>query len=841
MDKRLGEGRPPVGPAVSDDVQRVQALVEAAADVAKLGAYTVDLEEGRVTCDSRYFTMLGYNPEDVSAHPGEISIPWWRDRVHPDDWPAVQASFFGSEEAARQGAEIEYRMRHRDGTWRWILDRCKPFGVSEHGRPARVVGVHMDITERRAAADELRASEERFRRFAQEIQDVAIQGIDEQRRVIFWNRASERLYGYSNDEARGRRLEELVLPPQLHAAAAAEMSAWFQDGPPGTPQEYVLLRRDGQLVHVLSSQVLLPQASGRKELYSADVDITRLRDTEHLLHQHTLAVDNAQEAVFMTDREGAITSVNRAFTAITGYEAADVMGKNPRVLQSGRHDAAFYDKLWTQLLAEGRWQGEIWNRRKDGEVFPAWSTIARTHDSRRRYDTHFVCVFSDVTAIKRSQEQVDFLAFHDPLTRLPNRLLLRERLDHAITRARQAGRHLALVYVDIDHFRVVNDSRGHAAGDLLLQAVAERLQGLVDPSDTVARATGDEFVVLLEDRDAHAIAGWTQDLLAALREPFHLEPSTPHYTSASVGVALYPSDADDTDALLLNANLAMHRVKKQGRNGVSFFAPGLADDVRRRAALTNALRDAVTRGAFTLAFQAQWDLATRAIVGVEALARWRDDALGDIPPDVFIPLAEELGLVREIGRLVLHQALEHMARWRRARIAPQTLAINLSIKQLERPGLIEEVDAALITTGVPPGCVELEVTESVVAEQEALVISRLRALSERGLKLSLDDFGTGYSSLAFLSRFPFSKLKIDRSFVAPLAEAREQAIVRAMIQLGHTLGMTVLAEGIEHDTELHFLAQEGCDVGQGFLFNRPIGAREMTALLEREAQARRSN
>jgi diguanylate cyclase (GGDEF)-like protein/PAS domain S-box-containing protein len=570
-------------------------------------------------------------------------------------------------------------------------------------------------------------------------------------------------------------------------------------------------------------------------------DITERKRVEEQLKLAAKVFESTTEGVTITDTDGRILAVNKAFTLVTGYSEAEVLGRNPNLLQSGRHDPAFYAAMWASVRQTGHWQGEVWNRRKDGEVYPEWLTINSVQNEAGAI-SNYVGVFADISAIKKSQEQLDYLAHHDPLTDLPNRLLLTARLTHALQRAHRETRQVAVIFLDLDRFKNFNDTFGHPAGDRLLQAVARRLHECVREEDTVARLGGDEFLLIAEDlawsRDAAPVA---QKVLDALNRPFTLpgdEDLGEIYVTASLGVSLYPQDGEEVATLVKNADAAMYRAKDQGRNNFQFYTTELTAIAFERFTLETCLRHALEREELAVYFQPMLELAGSRIVGVEALARWRHPDLGLVAPDRFIPLAEDTGLIVPIGEWVLRAACAQTKTWQAAGHPTLRLAVNVSGRQFLQKDLTLVIVRVLQDTGFDPHLLELEITESFISENAEQTIASLWRLKELGISLAIDDFGTGYSSLSQLKRFPIDKLKIDRSFVRDIAsDADDTAITRAIIAMGHSLQLQVIAEGVESRQQHDFLLAEGCDQAQGYLYSPPVPAEELLGLLQHPEHA----
>ncbi|MFA5083096.1 MAG: EAL domain-containing protein, partial [Hydrogenophilaceae bacterium] len=514
-----------------------------------------------------------------------------------------------------------------------------------------------------------------------------------------------------------------------------------------------------------------------------------------------------------------------AFTEITGYTEAEVLGQNPRLLQSGRHDEAFYQGIWKSIEQTGAWSGEIMNRRKNGEVYPEWLTISSVKDNAGKL-SNYVGVFADISQIKQFQDKLEHLAHYDPLTDLPNRLLLSARLDHAIERTGREHTLLALLFVDLDRFKTVNDGLGHPAGDRLLQAVAQRLARHIRAEDTFARLGGDEFVIVLEGvDDTGRVSVLAEKLLAALTHPFELDGQA-IFIGASIGISTYPVDGTDAATLLKNADAAMYRSKEDGRNTYRFYNAEMTRSARERLTLETSLRQAIELNEFVLHYQPQVDVASGEMIGVEALVRWDHPESGMIAPIRFIPLAEETGLIVPLGEWVLFTACTQAKIWMEdMAMPPFSVAVNLSPRQFRQANLVAHIRAVIDATGIPPGLLELEITEGAVMDDADQAVATLRALKELGIKISIDDFGTGYSSLAYLKRFPIDKLKIDQSFMRDIPQDQsDMAIAATIIAMSRNLHMKVLAEGVETAAQLDFLRSHGCDAYQGYICSRPLAA-----------------
>ena len=581
-------------------------------------------------------------------------------------------------------------------------------------------------------------------------------------------------------------------------------------------------------IWVLFSAVLIFLARAR--LFSCLGMGARLKrhhqDQEHL-RQAAVVFDCTREGVLVSDRNGVIVHVNRALVEITGYTPQEVLGQSPSMFKSGRHGPAFYQDVFESLKNTGQWHGEIWNRRKSGEVYPQWQTIRSICDAKGQV-SHYVAVFSDISAIKNSQTELMRLAHHDPLTDLPNRLLFTDRTEQALASAQRHKTGCALLMIDLDHFKIINDSLGHNVGDLLLKEVGERLLSVFGKGFTVARLGGDEFAVLIENCSQVAqAAALAQQILEVMKGAFLVDQHQ-LFISASVGISLFPNDALNAEQLLRNADSALFKAKSSGREGYAMYTEELTAHAQYRVEVASDLRRALEQHELRVFYQPVHDLSTSRLIGVEALVRWQHPQRGLVAPGEFIPIAERTGLIAEIDAWVLEQSCWQMRQWQAAGIELSFVAVNISSRLFARPELYQLVSTVLADTGLDPALLELEVTESAVMDNSEVALEQMHHLRELGLRLAIDDFGTGFSSLLRLKRMPVQKLKIDQGFVAGLpGDDDDVAIVRAVIALAQSMGMQVHAEGIEHIEQAQFLLNYNCDLGQGYWFGRPMPASEL--------------
>jgi diguanylate cyclase (GGDEF)-like protein/PAS domain S-box-containing protein len=594
---------------------------------------------------------------------------------------------------------------------------------------------------------------------------------------------------------------------------------------------------DGSLtwISVNSEPIASPGEQLPGNVVTSFTDISLRKEAETQQRIAAIAFES-QEGMMITDAGGVILRVNRAFTENTGYLAEEVVGQTPRLLKSGRHDAAFYEAMWESIQRSGIWQGEVWDRRKNGEIYPKWLTISavRGHDG---VVTHYVGTHIDITQRKAAEDQLHKLAFYDSLTQLPNRRLLLDRLGHALAGCVRSQQQGAIMFLDLDNFKTLNDTQGHDVGDCLLIEVAQRLQTLVRNGDTIARLGGDEFVVMLEDLEtdglvAAQIEGLAEKILAALEHPYRLELNTAsgkHNTieyrcTASIGVTLFGAQSENVDELLKQADLAMYQAKEAGRNTIRFYDPDMQATITQRVAREADLREAVHKGQFLLHYQPQLVGEGHRLTGAEALLRWQHPQRGIVSPAEFIPLAEETGLILPLGLWVLQTACAQLASWAsQPEMAHLALAVNVSAQQFRQADFVDQVLAVLASTGANPERLKLELTESLLVNNVEDIITKMTMLKAKGVGFSLDDFGTGYSSLSYLKRLPLDQLKIDQSFVRDvLTDPNDAAIAKMIIALAESLGLVVIAEGVEIEAQRHFLSRHGCHAYQGYLFSKPL-------------------
>jgi diguanylate cyclase (GGDEF)-like protein/PAS domain S-box-containing protein len=789
--------------------------------------FITDLDGCIEYVNAMFVETTGYSREEAIGQNARILAPETTDEsAYRALWKTISSG---------HNWQGDMQNQRRDGTLYWERVLISPI-KDRDGTVTNFMAIKENVTELREIMVRLQESESRFRgAMSVMVEGLAI--LSPEGVFIFGNRAAEEFLGCVDTGLIGKKPLDLELemlrddgslcPPEI-------MPSFISRHEGREVRGFVMGHRyaNGTVrwFQISSS----PLRGGKTEHFGVVLtlsDITDRRLAEEQLKLADAAIRYSGEGILVTDADQRIISVNPAFVAVTGYSAEEVTGKTPAVFSSNRHDESFFETMREILDSTGHWQGEVWNHRKNGEIYPEWLGVSevRKSDGRPKY---FVYIFSDMTERNETQQRIEFLAHHDPLTGLPNRLLLRDRVEQARAQATRMQSRVALMFLDLDRFKTINDSLGHPVGDVLLKEVVERLRSCVRESDTVSRQGGDEFIILLNDvRDSEAVSRVADKIHVRMSEPFVIRDNS-LITSFSIGIALFPDDGEDFDSLLQKADTAMYHAKESGRNSHRFFTEQMNLQVVEHLTLETQLRHALENNEFILHYQPQMDLQEGVIVGVEALIRWNSPDKGLMSPAKFIPVAEESGLIVPIGAWVLGKACRQAKAWQDAGLPPFVVAVNLSAIQFRRLDLVNTVINALVLSDLDSQWLELELTESILIQDAEATLDTVRRLKALGVKLSVDDFGTGYSSLTYLKRFAVDKLKIDQTFVRDLVtDPDDAAIVRAIIQMARSLKLKTIAEGVETEELSNLLRIFHCDEIQGFWLARPMPADDLEAFV----------
>jgi len=794
------------------------------------GWFDLNVQTGVLSVSPEYVKMIGYEPDDFHSNLEE-----WKNHLHPDDLASVMTAF---QECMTTGGPqtMEYRRLAHNGEWEWIRSVGKITEWTEDKQPLRMMGIHTCITERKKAEEQLRESEQRLR-LSQLYGGIGTWEADFLTNTEVWSEAVTQQLGFPDlaeptwddfvatihPDDRGHVLKEI----DLHISEAKELNV-----------EYQIIDTQGEIRWMRSIGKAEFDSDGNPINMRGTVqEITDQKQADHHLRIAATAFES-QEGMMVTDADNIILRVNKAFTTITGYNVEEAIGNNPRMLSSGQHDAVFYEEMWKAINTTDYWEGEVWNKRKNGDEYPEQLTITAVKDSDGIV-TNYVGTITDITLSKQAEQEIEDLAYYDPLTHLPNRRLMIDRIHHAMAASARSNHRGALLFLDLDHFKDLNDTLGHDMGDLLLQKVAERLTGCIREGDTVSRFGGDEFVVLLEDLSHQSIEAATQTediankVLSSINRPYQL--ASHHYTcSTSIGITLFDGHQSIVEELLKQADIAMYQAKDDGRNVLRFFDPKMQATITARTKLEKELIEAIEQQQFQLYYQLQVD-SSQTPVGAEALIRWQHPERGLVSPLDFISIAEQTGTILEIGQWVLDTACAQLKTWQQNELTRDlTLSVNVSAKQFRQADFISQVMITIQQHDIHPSRLKLELTESLLLDDTEEMISKMKALSDIGIQFSLDDFGTGYSSLQYLKQLPLYQLKIDKSFVDDLnTDSNDQVIVRTIISMAYSLGLGVIAEGVETKEQQQRLLAEGCTHYQGYLYSKPVPIEEFEAFLRK--------
>lgn len=678
---------------------------------------------------------------------------------------------------------------------------------------------------------------ERYHRLTQTLIDNAdalIFVFDENARCLMANNKVAQITGCEVEDMIGRRRADFMSVDEAERHEANDKKVLLSGESRLTEESFKDAK--GNEYRFLSHKFPLPDQDGKPfAVAGITSDITHLKRIETQLNLAMQVFSQGSEGIVITNSNAQVTYVNSAFEKITGYTSQDIIGQNPHRLSSGRHDAAFWKNFWTELAKTGRWMGEVWNRRRNGEVYPQFISVSRVVLGPCM-EPQYIGVFRDITEQKQHENTIEKLAFYDELTGCANRYLLKDRVTQKIAAIRRSGGNFAFLFIDLDHFKDVNDVHGHRTGDELLRQVVSRVVTHLRETDTISRIGGDEFVVLMSGLNREGLKGKAESLIKLISAPYRIYENEINI-SASIGVACYPEHGSDYDLLLKHADTAMYVAKEQGRNTYVFYDQKMSDDASIRLSFDTAMRQSLQQGHFSLVYQPQYDLKTQKILGVEALLRWSHPTIGSVGPDVFIPIAEQSDLINELGAWVLEEALSSLAGWHDQGWSDLRISVNVSSRQFWALDFRQQVANALEKTGISSHFLELELTERLTMQDMERLVVAMDGLRQLGVRLSIDDFGTGYSSLMYLKKLPFHVLKIDRSFVTGLpSKSDDAAICRTILNMASTFGFETIAEGVENLAQEEFLAQSGCQMAQGYFFSTPLNSEEMQVLLNKRCK-----
>jgi diguanylate cyclase (GGDEF)-like protein/PAS domain S-box-containing protein len=767
-------------------------------------------------------------------------------QLHPDDadyyWRLISL-----QQSISDGRILEFkvRCRHSSGEWHWYHFRKQVMGRDEKGQPTRMIGVARDVTREIIAQQSLSESERRYRQLAESMNDVII-STDSDLKINYISPSAENFFGYSPSLLMRSGMESMLTDQrqiaELFALARTVKGAAIsplhlddlQDKLASRMFVFDCLHADGHKIHAEMRAALIRDEQDRLSgLLCIVRDISQQRRAEREMRMAATVFEHSTAAILITDPAGYIVQVNEVFSRITGYAVAQVLDQLPAMLTADRQQAGFLDFILGQLSQRGSWEGEVWLKRSNGENYPAWVGITAVLDDEGDM-VSYVCFFNDISERKASEQRIHRLAYYDALTQLPNRTLFQDRLHTALQHAERHDEWVVLMFLDLDRFKPINDSLGHAAGDRMLKEVALRLTACVGEDDTVARMGGDEFTLLLQARDnrddaLNRAVHVAEQILASLATPFILQ-NREFFVTASIGIALSPQDGGQLSHLMKNADTAMYHAKERGKNNFQFYQADMNATALQRLELESDLRHALDQGQLMLYYQPQLSGDGKRLTGVEALLRWQHPTRGLVPPTEFIPVMEEIGLIMQVGDWVIEEACRQLKEWHATKVRVPKISVNISARQFTDGQLGMRIAHTLQELEVPPACLELELTESILMRDVSETMQILASLKKLGLSIAVDDFGTGYSSLNYLKQLPIDVLKIDRSFVDGLPDGEQDAqIARAIIAMSHSLNLAVIAEGVETQEQLEFLRQHGCDEVQGYLFGKPMPANQFAA------------
>ncbi|WP_026078016.1 bifunctional diguanylate cyclase/phosphodiesterase [Pseudomonas sp. PAMC 26793] len=791
---------------------------------------------------------LGYNKPELQ----QMGEYFWEILLHPEDAERYHDLRLQQRQAGYLSQlQCQLRFRHRNNQWRRFDIREQALARDKTDQVTRIIGVAKDITDQIEASESLRDSEQRYRMLAESISDV-IFSTDSKLALNYVSPSVNAVLGYDVDWIFENGWQSTIANPQQltgiyslveqvsRALDQPESLAALRNDVQTQLFLFDCLRADGRKVPIELRLVLVWDEHGAFEgILGVGRDISQQRRAEKDLRMAATVFEHSTSAILITDPAGYIVQANEAFSRVSGYAVADVLDQLPNMLTVDEQQEAHLRYVLKQLHQHSTWEGEVWLKRRNGEHYPAWVGITAVFDDEGDLAS-YVCFFSDISERKASEQRIHRLAYYDALTHLPNRTLFQDRLHTALQSAERQKSWVVLMFLDLDRFKPINDSLGHAAGDRMLKEMATRLLGCVAEDDTVARMGGDEFTLLLQPRVNREMAlnraiHVAEQILASLVKPFVLE-GREFFVTASIGIALSPQDGNELSQLMKNADTAMYHAKERGKNNFQFYQADMNASALERLELESDLRHALEQNEFVLYYQPQFSGDGKRLTGAEALLRWRHPRRGLVPPGDFIPVLEELGLVVDVGDWVISEACRQLKTWHQNKVRVPKVSVNISARQFSDGQLGERIATILKDTGLPPACLELELTESILMREVNEAMQILASLKNLGLSIAVDDFGTGYSSLNYLKQFPIDVLKIDRTFVDGLPSGEQDAqIARAIIAMAHSLNLAVIAEGVETHEQLDFLREHGCDEVQGYLFGRPMPASRFEAQFSNDA------
>jgi len=784
------------------------------------------------TGHSGELTFVNTYIAELFGVPGsEIMNSGWISFLHEEDRERVLARL---RESIHRGDDYcqKYRVRLGDFSIRHVVDVGHP-GKNAAGDITGYLGTLTDVTEQVQAELSARESQARLKHLLSATPTVLYSTKMENNRMVpQWASDSiTAIFGYSTGEAMAPDFWQSHLHPEDREQCLKRMDLLPERD--SLVHEYRFMHKEGHTLYVHDELKILHDETGKvSEVIGCWSDISEQRERLERIRLLASAFDNTSESLLVTDLNSKILFVNKALEEMTGYSEEELLGNTPRVFRSGKHDRLFYEVMWDQILKTGRWSGEVWNRRKNGEIYPVWMSINTVYDDREQA-SHYIGISTDISRLKDTESQLQHLAHYDPLTDLPNRLLFQSRVEHAIQHANRHEKKLGIMVMDLDDFKKINDSLGHPVGDELLVAVSDRWRKRLRQEDTLARLGGDEFVLLIENMQKAEDAGnIARDLLACLSGPFKLSTGDEVYVEASIGISLFPDDGQSADDLLRDADTALYRSKETGRNNFNYFTTELGQSAVERLELETALRHGIERNELLLHYQPKVNLVTGEICGAEALVRWKRPGHKLVPPDKFISLAERTGLIIPLGEWVIRQVCRQLRDWIDAGNEPVRVAVNISVQQFRDQQLHDFISRTLDRHDIRPQWFEIEITESVLMDNPDVVISMLTRLKDMGIRIALDDFGTGYSNIAWLTRLPVDLLKIDASFVSNLENSPHAVkLINSVIMLANSMDLMTLAEGVETRDQLQKLREFECDEMQGYYFSKPLPEAEFIELL----------